>query len=71
MNRVSRHGADFERAASRLERAPDLVVSHSELFDEAATSGWPLLLAHAENPCCQDLRALADAISARVKVASP
>ena len=68
LNRVSQHGADFERAASWLQRAPDLVVSHSELFDEAATTGRPLLLAHPDNAGCQDLRGLADAITARLKL---
>ena len=70
LNRITRQGADFERAATWLQRAPDLVVGHSELLDEAATTGRPLLLAHPENAGSQELRALADAISARLRVAA-
>jgi hypothetical protein len=67
LNRLSMHGASFEQAAGWLNRVPDVVVTHSELFDDAAARGLPLLVGHPENRACQDLRAMAETIRSRLQ----
>jgi pilus assembly protein CpaE len=68
LNRVSMHGASFEQVASALGREPDVVIGHSEMFDDAASRGLPLLAAHPENVVGQDVRALAGAMRTRLQV---
>jgi pilus assembly protein CpaE len=68
LNRISMHGASYEQVAGRLNRVPDVVVTHSELFDDASARGLPLLVSHPENTSCQDLRALAETIRNRLHV---
>jgi pilus assembly protein CpaE len=68
LNRTSPHGLTFERATAALGRSPDLLITHTELFDDAAHSGQPLVLGHPGSVGSHDVGELAGMIEGRLGV---
>lgn len=59
LNRRAPLGMAMEQVTHFFGRPPDLQINYSDLFDRAANSGRPVLLADPEGPASVELRALA------------
>lgn len=63
LNRVRPGGLGFDQVARFLGRAPDVVLSYSEILEECATLGVPVLAAQPNGAAAREIQALAEFVA--------
>ena len=58
LNQNTPEGLGVEQVTAFFRKAPDAVVSYSELYDPAADHGRPLILDHPSSAPASDIRKL-------------
>ncbi len=63
LNRVRPGGLGLGQVAKFLGRAPELVVTYSEMLEECATLGVPVLSAQPDGATAREIQALAEFVA--------